>query len=343
MKFWHNPEIKKITFISLGITLGLFLLSFVFLPQYSFIILGLSLFWLVFFLLFQSKKYKQIERLNADLDRILFEQQYFSLDEYKEGEFSILAVNIEKILIQLKENRDNLLKDKNYLADHLADISHQLRTPLASLNLIIDRLKDDISSEEKRQLIHKMMLLSDRINRLIESLLLMSKLDAGAITFDLKTYPVQYIVDQVLNNVIINLEMKNIQIEADISGEVECDSFWLTEALTNIIKNCIEHSSNNARIQIKAQRNAFFSEIILRDYGTGILKQDLPHIFERFYRGENAAENSIGIGLALSKQLIQLQNGEIVVESVTAEDFLSQPNSKPTGTTFKIKFYSKII
>ena len=120
-------------------------------------------------------------------------------------------------------------------------------------------------------------------------------------------------------------------------------NFGLIEALTNLIKNAIEHSNENGRIEIIARQNIFGSEIFIRDYGPGISKQDRAHIFERFYRGDNAAENSIGIGLALAKQLIQLQNGEILVQSTTKADLKLNRSETTTGTTFHVKFYHRVI
>lgn len=214
----------------------------------------------------------------------------------------------------------------------MADISHQLRTPLASLNLLFDRLKklnaNAVANKEQQLIMRDIYRLLNQIERLVDNLLIMSKLDSGAIIFNKQNNDLAVLLKEAIAPLEIRLELKNIELITKVEGELQCDLFWTAEALTNIIKNCLEHSDLSGTIEIQSEQNPLYTELTINDNGKGFSKEDLPHIFERFYRGQNAAPDSIGIGLALSRQIIHDQGGILKAE-----------NARSGGALFTIRFY----
>lgn len=329
--FLRNPEIKKMLLWHGLLLLMLLIFCAVFKAQYFYFCLILSLLWNLLFLFFQYQRYQKLISLNDQLNQILLLQKTMKLDEYKEGELSILATNIEKLLLQLQDQRNLLLKDKQYLADSLADISHQFRTPLASLQLLIKNFQKETNPQTRQNLLHKIYRNLDRMNRLIENLLVLSKLDAGTLKMNRRKIAIEDLLQKVISSLEVNLELKNIKLQVKSTGTLICDEFWLGEALINVLKNSIEHTPNNGQIAIVCTENPLYTEILIQDSGTGFLEKDLPYIFNRFYRGENADPNSIGIGLALAKQIIQANYGEI------------KAGNHQQGAYFQIRFYEQII
>lgn len=232
----------------------------------------------------------------------------------------------------LKEIAENSKQDKINLKDSLSDISHQLKTPLTSIIIMLDNIldnpnmdknmRDEFLKDIKREIIN--------INFLVISLLKLSKLDASSVSFINKDEYIKDIVEESIKNVSAICDLKNIKINVvgDSKAIINCDMKWQIEALTNIIKNCVEHSRYNSCIDINFEENKMYSKIEIKDHGTGIDKDDLPHIFDRFYKGKNSSSDSIGIGLALAKSIIDKNNGYITVESKIEE-----------GSKFIIKYF----
>jgi len=297
--------------------------------QAAILIALISLFWQGYYLIDKYHYYQKLARLGEDLDQILYHNLNLKLDDYTEGELSILASNIEKILTRMREQQALLVKDKHFLADSLADVSHQLRTPLASLNLLFNRLKQKELSQQDYQLIMQdIYRLLNQIERLLDNLLIIAKLDAGAIVFRHDTVKAADLITKAIKPLEIKLELKDIDLQIEVQGDLQCDFFWTAEALTNVIKNCLEHCSAAGVIKLKSLKNPLYFEITVEDNGTGFDPQDLPHIFERFYRGKNAAPDSIGIGLALARQIVHEQGGT-----------LKAANKANGGALFTFRFY----
>ena len=228
-------------------------------------------------------------------------------------------------------NSLNEKKEKESIKDSLSDISHQLKTPLTSINLMIDNLKNEnLTSQQKKELIIKINHKINNINFLVQSLLKLSIFDANTITFNKKSIIIESILLEVVENLSAICDLRNItiNIKGNKKDKIYCDKTWQVEAITNIVKNCIEHSEENSNIDILYSSNDIFSKIIIKDSGSGIAKEDLSHIFERFYKGKNSSKDSIGIGLALAKAIIEKDNGHIYVESTLNK-----------GTTFTIKYF----
>ena len=259
----------------------------------------------------------------------------YSLDirSYEEGRLSILKNDIYKITVKLKEQTDMAINEKNNLEMILSDISHQIKTPLTSMYVINDLLKSDkLSKKEKIEFLNKNESQLERIEWLVTSLLKLSRLDNGFVKLKKEKVEVAKLIDNCLNPLLIPIELKNQNVVKQIDNfEIDIDFNWFSEAIINILKNAHEHTNAYGTIKVEANDNSMYSSIIISDNGTGISKQDLPHIFERFYKGDNQKE-SIGIGLNMAKKIIDLSGGEINV--------LSTPS---VGTTFIIKIYKNII
>ena len=289
-------------------------------------------FLVVIFLKYNSNKDKKLKEITKYIEDINNRNYRLDIDDNTEDELSILKNEIYKTTIMLKEVAENSLKDKTNLKDSLSDISHQLKTPLTSITIMLDNILDNpyMKQETRIDFIKNIKKQIININFLIQSLLKLSKLDANAINFLNKDETLTSIVNQAIENVSILSELKNVKINISGDNEVKiyCDAKWQIEAITNILKNAIEHSKESSIIDVYFEENNMYSQIKIKDYGIGIDNDDLPHIFERFYKGKNSSNDSIGIGLALSKSIIEKNGGSIEVNSEVNK-----------GTEFVIKYF----
>lgn len=290
-----------------------------------------SIILLLIFILYERNQDKEIDEITKYLEAINNKNYSLKIDENSEEELSILKNELYKVTVMLRENASNSLKDKINLKTALEDISHQLKTPLTSILIILDNLIDnpEMDYQTRVEFLHDLKRESIRIQSLIQSILKLSKFDSNTVQFIKQDIYLKQIVDEAIKNTESLADLKNIKINVEGNKKIKlnCDLLWQTEAVTNILKNCIEHSNENTQIDIKYNNNSVYSYITITDYGEGISKEDIPHIFERFYRGKNSANESIGIGLSLSKTIIESNNGIITVES---------NNNK---TTFTIKYF----
>jgi len=274
-------------------------------------------------------RYRKIAALAGEIDRLLHKDQPIAFANYAEGELGILYSEIYKMTIRLREQRQRLLKDKAYLADSLADISHQIRTPLTSINLLVQMLSEqDISRERRLQLTHELYSLLSRIDWLITTLLKISRLDAGTVQFKREEMTMEQLLRKACEPLLVPIELRGQILTIQACGQFSGDMAWTGEAISNVVKNCMEHTPWGGSIQIEALENPLYREIVICDTGIGIAPEDLPHIFERFYKGKNADGNSFGVGLALARMIVMGQNGTIKAE-----------NRKPTGARFTLRFY----
>lgn len=286
---------------------------------------------LIVFILYERKQDKEIDKITKYLEAINDKNYTLKIDENSEEELSILKNELYKVTVMLRENASNTLKDKINLKRALEDISHQLKTPLTSILIILDNLIDNPEMDylTRVEFLHDLKRETTRIQSLIQSILKLSKFDSNTVQFIKQDIYLKQIVDEAIKNTGSLADLKNIKINVEGNKKIKlnCDLLWQIEAITNILKNCIEHSKENTQIDIKYNNNSVYSYITITDYGEGISKEDLPHIFERFYRGKNSSNESIGIGLSLSKTIIESNNGIVSVES----------NSDKT--TFIIKYF----
>lgn len=270
----------------------------------------------------QNKKISEITKYIEDINRGIYT---LSIQENSEDELSILKNELYKITVMLREQSENSIKDKMQLKKSLEDISHQLKTPLTSITIMLDNLLDNpnMDVDIRNDFIKSIYREISNINFFIQALLKLSKFDVNTIKFNRKEEKIRDIIDQAQQNVETLCDLRKIKIETipDFgqapfrNPEVVCDIKWQVEAITNIIKNCVEHSESGTKISIKYGKNDLYSEILIEDQGSGIDPEDLKHIFERFYKGKNSSKDSVGIGLSLAKTIIEKDNGYITVES----------------------------
>ena len=286
---------------------------------------------LILYIRYNHKKENDIKDIIKCIEQINKKNYELQIDSISEDELSILKNEIYKTTIMLKESAENSNKDKINLKKSLEDISHQLKTPLTSILVMLDNIiedpdmdiniRNDFVRDIKRNVVN--------INFLVQALLKLSKFDANTVHFIKQENDLKTIIKESIKNVSPLCDLRNVNIEfnAKDKSKIVCDAKWQIEAITNIIKNAIDHSKNNSTVTINLSNNNVYSMIEIIDKGEGISKKDISHIFERFYKGENATSDSIGIGLALAKTIIEEDNGNINVES------------NKTGTKFIIKYF----
>ena len=297
-------------------------------------VLGFSLLIVLFvvFLALRERKIKNITQYLKDLQNNIYS---LKIEENTEGELSELQNQIVKITIMLNKQAETMKKDKKELSVALSDISHQIKTPLTSINIMLDIIKEDeIDENLKREYLHQITKQLDSINWLITVILKLSRLESGMVEFAKEDIDVKILLEDIKKQTAVALEIKNQNLLPKVQENCHMigDYNWTKEALTNIVKNCIEHTTESKNIYIEAEENSLYLQIIIKDEGEGISKEDLPNIFKRFYKGKDSSKESFGIGLALAKTIIEKQNGEICVQSKIGE-----------GTQFKIRIFKGII
>ena len=330
-QIWRNGEIKYQTLIYLLITAVAAALGFWMEPRVGALILAVCGAFGLFFGAVSLRRYGEIQRLSQELDRILHGEERLELESCREGDLAVLRDEIYKMTVRLREQSSRLLGEKQYLADSLADISHQIRTPLTSLNLTVSMLQQPQMEEgRRRELLLEMKRLLSRVEWLVESLLKLSKLDAGSISFCMEKIDLQEFLRQAAEPLAIPLEIRGQGLEISAAPEscLTADRAWTLEAVTNVLKNCMEYNPGRETLRIKGLENPLYTEITVEDRGPGISPEDLPHLFERFYRGKQAGKNSFGIGLALSRAILARENGTIQAE-----------NRPGGGSRFVIRLY----
>ena len=329
-----NKDFRRIVFIGSAVTILMAFGGFVFVGITAGIlplITGAVL--LAVFLFYTKKRYKRIEELNDYLIKVLSREEMPDILEQEEGELSILANNIYKAASTLKYQNEILSNDKKQLASAIADISHQMKTPLTSMMVMNDLLSGEEDPAKRMEFLQTQSSQLTRMNWLIQTLLKLSKLDAGTIELKHEQVPAKELLTEVIKPFEIQFELRGISYKQDISDmSFTCDKNWMVEALQNIVKNCIEHMDDSGELMVTTLDTALFGQITITDTGCGIAREDIPHIFERFYKGKNAEKDSVGIGLALTKAIIEEQHGEIEVKS-----------TEGIGSTFVIKLYKTIV
>lgn len=284
---------------------------------------------------FAEKRYKEIRLLSQQLDEILHVGGGVELRHFHEGDVEILRDELQKMILRLEEQTELLKKEKMSLADSLADISHQIRTPLTTLNLLIERMKKSTDDVRARQhLLREAEQMLDRIQWLVTSLLRLSKLDAGAIVLKPQKIVLASFFQEVMKPFAVSMDVRgqSLEVSGDGNAEVQGDYNWTLEAIGNVIKNSLEYTPEGGRLLIDWEDNPLFTEIKITDSGQGIPKEDIPHLFERFYRGKNAGNHSFGIGLSLSRAILSQENAVIYGQ-----------NAAPMGAQFVIRFYKTVV
>ena len=287
---------------------------------------------ILIFLYFNKKKDKEINKITKCIEEINRRNYKLEIDDISEDELSILKNEIYKTTIMLKEAAENSNKEKLELKESLSDISHQLKTPLTSILIILDNIIDDpdMDKEVREDFVRDIKREINNISFLVQSILKLSKLDTNTINFIVENVKSEKLIKESIKNISMLSDLRNVNVKLKIKSNpvIKCDFKWQVEAISNILKNCIEHSNNNSNVIVSIEDNKVYSKITITDNGEGIDRDDLPHIFERFYKGKNATTDSIGIGLSLAKAIIEKDNGAINVESSNK------------GSSFIIKYFN---
>lgn len=252
------------------------------------------------------------------------------IEEHGESELSILKSELYKITVMLKEESESARDEKKCLSKAVEDISHQLKTPLTSIRILLDNLEEtEMDSKMRKECIHDISKQIENMNFLTITLLKLARFDAGVITMKKESISLQKLFSKIKSDLGILLELKDQKLIVDEKMDINLigDYSWQIEAFTNIIKNCSEHSKEGSTIEVHFHETPFYSKIQIQDHGEGIAKKDIKHIFERFYKSSNASRDSIGIGLSLAKTIIEANDGYITCKS-----------EEGIGTTFEIKY-----
>jgi signal transduction histidine kinase len=329
----RENQILLLVMSSIGITATVVAVFFssvaaIFVFIVSMLLIGTSL-------LFTRWRYRELAKLSAYLREISNGNDSLDVRDNQEGELSILKNDIYKVTLMLSEHRSLLQRDKIQLTDAISDISHQLKTPLTSMTVMADLLSaPDLPTAKRAEFTHHIRVQLERIDWLVSSLLKLSKIDAKTIPFKKDRILMKNLIQKALEPVMIPMDIKEqtVSIAGDDKVSFVGDFNWTAEAVINILKNGVEHTPEGGAIAITFSENALFTELVIADNGKGIPKGDLPYIFKRFYKGKNASEGSIGIGLAMAHSIIASQNGVIDITSDSEK-----------GTQFRIKFYKHVI
>jgi signal transduction histidine kinase len=332
----RNREVQILLSLLLSISVIGFTVAALFVSMLAAgLVLGVSILLISCSLIFTKWRYREIEKLSSYLKQISSGDFHLDVRDNSEGELSLLKSDIFKVTRMLSEQGTLLHEDKAKLTNAISDISHQLKTPLTSMIVMADLLRDKGLEDGKRaEFTRNLQVQLERMEWLVSSLLKLSKIDAGTITFKKEKVLVAPLIQAAIDPLLIPMDIKiqHVEINGDEQVAFIGDFNWTAEALINIIKNGVEHTEVGGEISIHFSENALFTEITICDNGKGIAKEDLPYIFRRFYKGKNAGDDSVGIGLAMAYSIITSQHGDIEVNS--------QPG---VGTTFQIKFYKQVI
>lgn len=296
----------------------------------SILFVGFVLF-LILSILNLKKEENELKKITEYIKQINNKSYELKIEENSEYELSFLRNELYKITVMLKEEAESSSKGKEMLQKSLEDISHQLKTPLTSISIMLDNIKEnpDMDIETREMFLSEITRQISHVNWLVISMLKLARLDSNTVNFEKEEINVYELLHNIIKNLEIPLEIKEqkIYLNGKQNAKFIGDYNWEIEAITNIIKNCIEHSENKKSIHIDFEENNLYTKIQISDEGKGIEKEELKHIFERFYKGKDSDADSIGIGLALSKSIIEKDGGKIRCSSILGK-----------GTSFEIKY-----
>lgn len=271
---------------------------------------------------------RKLKELSKEVRRMI-DGQDIDIRDNNEGILSLLKNDIYTLASMKSEQVDILQKERDNLADTLADISHQIKTPLTSMLLMLDLL-ESAPEEKQKEFIGNIRENLIHTEWLVSSLLKIAKLDAGAIQFRPSEIRVSELVRTAIQPLEILLDIKSQKVSVETDTTIVCDRRWTAEALTNIIKNASEYSPDGGIITVSAGQNPICSWIRITDSGSGIAAENIPKLFQRFEGSRS--EKGFGVGLPLALAIMKRQNGDIEVDG----------GGKGTGAAFTLKFFSQV-
>lgn len=334
MAILRNREFKRLALLCLAATAALTAVGAALGANFSLFALGVGLVFSALALLCYALHLRRIARLTRYMERVLQGDTPLQISRNREGEYSIFENQLYKLSSALRVQLDKSDEDRRMLANALADISHQIKTPLTAMGIECQLLREqDVSPAERVRLARDLDGQLRRIENLVTLLLKMSRLDAKTVSLHVESHPLPALLDRALAPLLIPLELRDITLTRQGAADAACpcDPAWTGEALSNIIKNAMEHTPPGGVIRIAWEETPLLSQITIENSGAPIPEKDLPHIFQRFYRGENAAENSVGIGLAFARQVIAQENGALTAQNTAS------------GPRFIARFYKRVV
>ena len=330
----RNRELRRETALYVILTLLLSAVGLLLNPTAALLTLAAGAAFTVLHLVQARKRYRTMAELSLQLDQILHGADPALISDQSEGELSVLLNEIRKMVNRLNEQSSLLREEKTALMRAVEDMFHQLRTPLTALNIQTALLaEENLSWEDRISVTREARRQLQRMEWLLEALLKMSRMDAGAVTFHKDMVPVWTLVEKAAAPLSIPMELRE-QILDIQTGEISFrgDLAWSAEALGNLLKNCMEHTPTGGTIQVRAAETALYVELTVQDSGPGFAQEDLPRIFERFYRGKHAGADSVGIGLALARRIAAEQGGTLTAD-----------NAPEGGARFVLRFYKSVV
>lgn len=329
----NDREIRIILIVSSVLTTVLSVICAFFSKICAVLCLALGIILIIIFTVVTKRRYKNLNDLNDYLSLVCKGIYDMNIDDNTEGELSILKNNLYKVITLLQSQNEYLKNDKLYLADSIADISHQLKTPLTSMMVMCELLENEENPEKRQEFVSVINNQLSKMKWLITNILKISKLDADATEFKREEVSISKVLDDSLKPFALTAELKNVAIQNSANDFVfNGDESWTVEAVSNIVKNCLEHTNDGGKITIASESTNLYNKLTISDNGCGIAEEDLPHIFERFYHGKNSSKDSVGIGLALAKTVFEKENASVTVES-----------EQGRGSVFEIRFYKSVV
>lgn len=329
----NDREIRIVLIVSSVLTAVLSAICAFFSKICAVLCLALGIILTMIFAVVTKRRYKNLNDLNDYLSLVCKGIYDMNIDDNTEGELSILKNNLYKVITLLQSQNEYLKNDKLYLADSIADISHQLKTPLTSMMVMCELLENEENPDKRQEFVAVINNQLSKMKWLITNILKISKLDADATEFKRDEVSILSVLDDSLKPFALTAELKNITIENKADDFVfNGDENWTAEAVSNIVKNCLEHTNDGGKITIASESTNLYNKLTISDNGCGIAEEDLPHIFERFYHGKNSSKDSVGIGLALAKTVFEKENASVSVES-----------EQDRGSVFEIRFYKSVV
>ena len=329
----NDREIRIILIVSSVLTVILSIICAFFSKICAVLCLALGIILIIIFTVVTKRRYKNLNDLNDYLSLVCKGIYDMNIDDNTEGELSILKNNLYKVITLLQSQNEYLKNDKLYLADSIADISHQLKTPLTSMMVMCELLENEENPDKRQEFVSVINNQLSKMKWLITNILKISKLDADATEFKREEVSILSVLDDSLKPFALTAELKNIAIQNGANDFVfNGDESWTVEAVSNIVKNCLEHTNDGGKIIIASESTNLYNKLTISDNGCGIAEEDLPHIFERFYHGKNSSKDSVGIGLALAKTVFEKENASVTVES-----------EQGRGSVFEIRFYKSVV
>lgn len=326
-----SPEARTPLLVQTCIAAAGFVVCLFFSVEAALVMLGTTAVMLTVQAVFLAGRQRRLSELCDEIDEILHGAETVSFDAFQEGEIGILSAELQKMTVRLREQNAALREDRQFMKESLEDMSHQLRTPLTTMLLILGMMREpELSKAQRLEYVQELCGLLSRMQWMLETLLSLSRLDAGAVVFQTETLRMSELIQAALEPLAIAIELKNITVSTKIEGEpvFRGDRQYCTEAIVNLLKNCMEHTPEGGTIAIRAHDNSIYTGVIITDSGEGIAQKELPHIFERFYRGSVFSKKGYGIGLAFAQKVVAAQNGSLQVR-----------NAEPHGAEFDLRFY----